>query len=304
MSWERLIWGELILTLNIIVGLMFGFFILRSGIAARLLRLFTPLSNRIGIAPVLSLALGISLGSSRAGTSLLAISFNEGRITERTAKLGTLMLAFPAYLHRWPSTLILSASMAGVSGVIFALALLLRSAARFVVLAFVLSKGERYTPGFEIWSDELMSRPARDIMESYVKKLTGTLPLAWFFYAGAFTIVPHIENFLRSNLGYSTFLPFAGWMVAASSVSHVSASLALAGGSLAAGELTMAQSVFALLLGNGLGAITRAIRQNAGYYFSLFPKELAGRILFLNVATQAPFVLLTLFLAALPLLNV
>ena len=72
-------------------------------------------------------------------------------------------------------------------------------------------------------------------------------------------------------------------------------------GGLAAGDLSPAQAVFALLLGNGLGILTRAVRQNAGYYFGLFPPDLARSMLFWNVGTMLPLVLLSLLLAALPL---
>lgn len=304
MSWQSLLRGELILTLNIIAGLAFGMAVLRCGVASRLLRLFAPLLSRLGIAPVLGLALGVSIGSSRAGTSLLAASFDEGQISERTAKWGTLMLAFPAYLHRWPSTLILSAGMTGVPGVIFASVLLLRSAARFIALALVLCKEKKRAWSFEAEGGEMANCLKMDAYRNLAKKLIRTLPLAWVFYATALMLVPRAEDFLRSNLGGSSFLPLAGWAVVAASISHVSASLALTGGSLAAGDLTAAQAVFALLLGNGLGVVTRAVRQNAGYYFGLFPKTLARRILFLNVVTQVPFVLITLFFAALPLLYV
>lgn len=300
MSWERLLRGELILTLNIVAGLILGALVLRYGVAERLLKLFKPLLIRLGIAPALGLALGVSVGSSRAAAALLATSLDEGRITEHTAKWGTLMLSFPAYLHRWPTTMILATSMAGLSGGIFALILLFRSAARFVALAFVL----RREKNGELYFEDAGGTKAGYGSMNIIRKLKSTLPLAWICYAAAFTVVPYAESFLRENLGGFSILPLAGWTVAAASISHVSASLALAGGSLAAGELTVAQAVFALLLGNSLGIVTRALRQNAGYYFGLFSKELAKQMLFLNIVTQAPFVVVTLFLAALPLMHI
>ncbi len=103
----------------------------------------------------------------------------------------------------------------------------------------------------------------------------GNVQLAWFFYAVAFALVPYAESAFRRWFMGGSFLPLAGWAVAAASMAHVSAALALTGGSLAAGELSVAQAVFALLLGNGLGIVTRALRQNAGYYFGLFPAGLA-----------------------------
>lgn len=299
MSWEKLLRGELILTLNIIAGLSLGTLVLRRGAVSRLLKLFSPLLNRVGIAPDLGLALGVSLGSSRAGAAMLASSLAEGRVTERSAMWGTLMLAFPGYLHRWPSTFVLAVSMAGLPGGIFASALLLRSAARFMALAAVLLREKTDgAPRFDCANVVNSDYSGIDL----VKRLKSTLPLAWLFYAAAMTVVPYAESFLRENLGGFAVLPLAGWAVAAASVSHVSASLALAGGSLALGELDAAQAVFALLLGNSLGIVTRAVRQNAAYYFGLFPKELARRMLFLNIATQVPFVIITLFAAALPLI--
>lgn len=299
MGWEKLLRGELILTLNIVVGLSLGTYVLRHGIARRLMKLLSPLLNRVGIAPDLGLALGVSLGSSRAGASLLASSLGEGRITRRTAKWGTLMLAFPAYLHRWPSTMILAAGMAGLPGSVFAMVLLLRSAARFVMLTAIARGGNS---GSAVRFDAADAIKDCDLAADLVKRLKRTLPLAWLFYAAAFTAVPYAESFLRNNLGGYSILPLAGWTVAAASISHVSASLALAGGSLGAGELTAAQAVFALLLGNSLGIVTRAVRQNAAFYFGLFPKDLAREMLLLNIATQTPFVIITLLAAALPLL--
>lgn len=299
MSWERLLRGELILTLNIVFGLSLGNYVLRHGALRRLLKLLSPLLSRAGIAPDLGLALGVSLGSSRAGASLLASSLGEGRITRRTAKWGTLMLAFPAYLHRWPSTMILATGMAGLPGGVFAMLLLLRSAARFVMLAAVV-RGESRGSGVCFARADGIN--GERIGVDLVKRLKRTLPLAWLFYAAAFTAVPYAESFLRDNLGGCSILPLAGWTVAAAAISHVSASLAFAGGSLEAGELTAVQAVFALLLGNSLGIVTRAVRQNAAYYFGLFPKGLAREMLLLNIATQAPFVIITLFAAALPLL--
>ena len=261
--------GELWLTFDILMGLALGELILRLGWADRLMRRIAPRLRRFGIGPVLGTALTLSLGSSRAGAALVAAALEEGRLSPRSAQWGTLLLAFPGYLRRWPSTLTLSLGMAGLAGGIFALTLITRSAARFLLLLFVLGKGEGGERG------ELFSNPDPDLSGDerarglrslgLYRRLLKTLPLAWFFYAAAFLLVPYLEASFRSWFMGGTFLPLAGWTVAGASLAHVSASLALAGGSLAAGELTVAQAVFALLLGNGLGVLTRAIRENAGY---------------------------------------
>ena len=296
MELKALLRGELWLTFDILLGLLIGDLVLRWGLADRLMRRMMPWLRRHGIGPLVGLALTLSLGSAKAGAAVLASALSEGRIDRHTALWGTLSLAFPAYLRRWPATLVLSVSMTGLVGGIFALVLILRSLVRFALVVCVLRSRE----SGELPREEVHDR--RRMGWGFYRKLGMTLPLAWFFYAVAFALVPYAESAFRRWFMGGSFLPLAGWTVAAASVAHVSAALALTGGSLAAGELSAAQAVFALLLGNGLGIVTRALRQNAGYYFGLFPAGLARSMLFWNVGTVALLTGLSLALAAVPLL--
>ena len=296
MELKALLRGELWLTFDILLGLLIGDLVLRWGLADRLMRRMMPWLRRHGIGPLVGLALTLSLGSAKAGAAVLASALSEGRIDRHTALWGTLSLAFPAYLRRWPATLVLSVSMTGLVGGIFALVLILRSLVRFALVVCVLRSRE----SGELPREEVHDR--RRMGWGFYRKLGMTLPLAWFFYAVAFALVPYAESAFRRWFMGGSFLPLAGWTVAAASVAHVSAALALTGGSLAAGELSAAQAVFALLLGNGLGIVTRALRQNAGYYFGLFPAGLARSMLFWNVGTMALLTGLSLALAAVPLL--
>ena len=296
MELKALLRGELWLTFDILLGLLIGDLVLRWGLADRLMRRMMPWLRRHGIGPLVGLALTLSLGSAKAGAAVLASALSEGRIDRHTALWGTLSLAFPAYLRRWPATLVLSVSMTGLVGGIFALVLILRSLVRFALVVCVLRSRE----SGELPLEEVPDR--RRMGWGFYRKLGVTLPLAWFFYAVAFALVPYAESAFRRWFMGGSFLPLAGWAVAAASVAHVSAALALTGGSLAAGELSAAQAVFALLLGNGLGIVTRALRQNAGYYFGLFPAGLARSMLFWNVGTVALLTGLSLGLAAVPLL--
>ena len=296
MEWKVLLRGELWLTFDILLGLLIGDVVLRWGLADRLMRRMMPWLRRHGIGPLVGLALTLSLGSAKAGAAVLASALSEGRIDRHTALWGTLSLAFPAYLRRWPATLVLSVSMTGLVGGIFALVLILRSLVRFALVVCVLRSRE----SGELPREEAPGR--RRMGWGFYRKLGVTLPLAWFFYAVAFALVPYAESAFRRWFMGGSFLPLAGWAVAAASMAHVSAALALTGGSLAAGELSVAQAVFALLLGNGLGIVTRALRQNAGYYFGLFPAGLARSMLFWNVGTVALLTGLSLALAAVPLL--
>ena len=296
MDWRGLVAGELRLTFDILFGLLIGFAVLRSGLADRLMRRLVPHLRKAGIGSELGMALTLSLGSAKAGAAFIASALDSGKLSERSAKWGTLLLSFPAYLHRWPSTMVMATSMAGVSGAIFGSILLLRSAARFVLILFILKRGGAAE---EAPADTASGGAAKDIR--FNKRLLKTLPIAWFFFAVAYMLVPWAESTIKEWLLAGTILPLAALTVAAASIAHVSAALALAGGSLAAGELTIAQAVFALLLGNSFGIVTRLFRANAGYYFGLFGKDMAKWLLFWNFTTTTGFAVLSIALAALPL---
>lgn len=305
--------GELWLTFDILFGLILGDAILRWGLADKLMRRLTPFLKRHGLGSIMGFALTLSLGSSKAGAALLASALEDKKINEHTALWGVLMLPFPGYLRRWPATCILAFSMAGFPGFIFALFLIFRSAMRFFIAFLILRRGNSgdSAADFETKINANKNSKANNKSPGFglnlYKKLLKTMPLAWLFFAVAYALVPFINRafqnwFINGNLKFLSFMPLAGWTVAAGSIAHISAALAMAGGSLHAGELTAAQAVFALILGSGLGIATRVLRQNAGYYFGLFPARLARKMLFWNLGSVLPLVFLCMLIAAVPLM--
>ncbi|MGI6075690.1 MAG: hypothetical protein ACOYD9_04905 [Pyramidobacter sp.] len=296
-NWSQLLRGGATLTVDIFIGFVVGAAIISTGLADRLMRRVLPRLRRWGIGATLGSALAVSVGSAKAGAAIIASALDSRRISPRTALWGTLALAFPAYLRRWTTTLVMACSLAGTAGGIFACALLLRSALKFAVSLYALKRGEQDDLPFEGTKQGL----PRESVVKFARRLLKTLPLAWLFYALAFLLVPAAENWLQSWLKGSAFFPLPALAVAAASFAHVSAALALAGGSLAAGELTTAQAVFALIFGNSLSVVTRLVRTNSGHYFGLFPGSAARSMLTWNVVISAASALLTLALAALPL---
>jgi hypothetical protein len=292
LNWVELLRGEALMTANILIGVFVGDVIFRLRLAERVVEKFLPALRRLGIGPILGTALAVGVGSSKVAAALLARGVEDGSISREGAIWGTISLSFPAYLRRWPSTLALCVSMAGLSGGIFAATLLLRSLGRFLFV-IVKARGSERESG-----DADSGETGRSRSGSWYRRLIATLPVAWAFYAAAFLIMPEIEKFLRSSLGGS-LLPVAGWGVASAALAGISASLALARGALAAGDLDAAQTVFALLLGNGLGYFTRALRQNAGYFFGIFPPDMSRAILIRSMATMIPFVAVSLVIPVL-----
>ena len=133
-------------------------------------------------------------------------------------------------------------------------------------------------------------------LKASAKKVLKLQPAAWVCYGAAYMLVPMANTYVKGIFS-GGILPLSGWTVAASAVVRVNAALALAGGSMASGELGVSEAVFALLLGSGLGTFTRILRMNAGYYFGFFPVRTARKMLLMNYVTIAPLVLVSILTA-------
>ena len=284
-----LIRGELLLTAHILLGLALGELVTRLHLPEKLLSRFAPILH---VNPTTALATASSLASSKTGAAILSSALTQGAITEKCAVWSVLMLSFPAYLRRWPSTLLLSVSIAGKAGGIYALVMLAITAGRFMIAYKFAASDERASSPAQTPSRS----PKAPSLKTSAKRALKLLPLAWVCYGAAYMLVPMANTYLKGIFS-GGILPLSGWTVAASAVVRVNAALALAGGSLASGELGVSEAVFALLLGSGLGTFTRILRMNAGYYFGFFPVRTARKMLLMNYATIAPLVLVSILTA-------
>ncbi len=286
--------GEIYLTAEIITGLLIAEVILRLKIPDAIMKHFAPKN----IPPVTALAVAVSAGSSKAGAAVISSSLSRGEISEASALWSVLMLPLPSYLRRWPSTFALSLGMAGKAGGIFAVSLLARSILRFMIALHFLRRENR-NKTFQTHNADSFPK-ARNYFTLH--SLTKTLPIAWIFFALAYILVPFADGIMREIFADGdTFLPLAGWAVSAASIGHVNAALSIAGGAIHSGELSVSQGVFSLILGSGLGTVTRILRQNAGYYYGLFDGRTATRMLMMNFATIIPLIVINLIFAGLAL---
>lgn len=283
-----LLCGLMTLTADITVGIILAEVIMRLKLPELMMRII----RLKKIPQTTATAIAIATASPRLAASMISDALTHGLISARCAEWSVMMLPLPAYLRRWPSTFILSVSMAGIAGGIFACSLLMRSVMRFMIAVYMVrSEAETATMPGEF-------PPVK--MPQLWMKLFRTLPVAWIMYAAAYVLVPVADEYLRGYFA-GGFLPISGWSVSAASLGHISAALSLAGGSISAGNLSITQAVFALILGSGLGTMTRILRQDAGYYYGLFPAKLASKMLLLNFSTITPLIVLNLLFAGLAL---
>jgi hypothetical protein len=285
--------------LNIAAGLAVGELILGLGLIDRLFSPLIPRLRRIGIHGKIAAAMLLALGAPRSGAALISRAHAEGELTDDQATFGTLSLAFPGYLRRWTGTAAVATAIAGVSGFIFALVLVLRSACRFVWVTFLLARRARASGG--VFAElEKTSPGVRERAGRVLILLRRSLPWAWIFFALTYVIVPFVDGAFSeyaSRGGLLWFLPAEGWAVAASSLAHVTAGLSSAAAALSAGKLSAAQTVLALLAGNLAGSVTRTMRQNVGYWVGVFPKGLVKNLLRWHLATTAVLEIFSVLIA-------
>jgi hypothetical protein len=297
--WTALLKAECLLTVNIAVGLAVGELILALGIVDRLFSPLIPRLERFGVHGKIAAAMIIALGAPRSGVALISRSYSDGEITKDEATFGTLALAFPGYLRRWAGTAAMAAAIAGVSGFIFAAALVLRSACRFIWALLMLSRRAPERGGVSAAPDKI-SIGVYERASRALALLKRSLPRAWLCFALTYALVPFVDGAFSKYAaadGFLWLLPAEGWAVAASSLAHVTAGLSSAAAGLSSGKLGTAQAVLALLIGNMAGSITRTMRQNVGYWMGIFPKELVKNLLRWHLATTAALEIISALIA-------
>ncbi len=137
-DWTGLLKGMGLLALSVSGGLALGKAIIALSLPERLLGSLLPRLRRLRIPAQALFALGVSLGSSRAGSALVAEAYGQGILSEREALFGTLLQSFPGYLKRWLVSFPVAAALAGTAGAIYSAAVLARSFCRFLLFLFLL----------------------------------------------------------------------------------------------------------------------------------------------------------------------
>jgi len=298
-DWTGLLKGMGLLALSVSGGLALGKAIIALSLPERLLGSLLPRLRRLRIPAQALFALGVSLGSSRAGSALVAEAYGQGILSEREALFGTLLQSFPGYLKRWLVSFPVAAALAGTAGAIYSAAVLARSFCRFLFFLFLL-RGRERAGDEETACSGTEGRRGREF--SFFGTLARTLPAAWAFYALAYLATPALQEFIEARGASFPLLSAAGWTVAAASFAHVNAALGVAGGALASESLTTAQAVLALLTGNMLAVLSRVLRQDIAFWIGIFPGRMVRSLFVWNLVTLVATMAATVCLAAIPVL--
>lgn len=284
------------LTLSVSGGLALGKIIIALSLPERLFRALLPGLGGLGIPPQALFALGVSLGSARAGSAIVAGAYGEGVLTKRQALFGTLLQSFPGYVRRWLVTFPVAAALAGMAGAVFSLVLLLRSFLRFLFFLWILRGQNPAACGGGQPAEGQGRRGAFPLL----KTLARTLPPAWAFYAAAYLATPVLQRAIEAWGASFPLMSPASWAVAAASFAHVNAALGAAGGAVAAGSLTVAGAVLALLAGNMLASLSRVLRQDLAYWMGIYPPPMVRSLFAWNFGTLLVVMAISIAFAAVP----
>ncbi|MDD4021643.1 MAG: hypothetical protein PHT11_07825 [Synergistaceae bacterium] len=299
LDWTGMLKGMGYLVLSVTGGLGLGRAIIYFSLPERILASMLPHLKKWRIPAQALFALGVSIGSSRAGSALIAEAYRNDLLSEKEAIFGTLLQSFPGYLKRWAVSFPVAAALAGSAGIIYSLVVLARSFCRFVFFLCMLRGKE--LPGQV--SPELADRQNSGTGSfSFFGSLARTLPPSLGFFALAYLATPVLQGFIEERGAHLPLLSAAGWSVAAASFAHVNAALGAAGGALASGSLTTAQAVLALLAGNMLAVLSRVLRQDIAFWIGIFPGKMVRSLFAWNLATLLAVMSISVTAAAVPVL--
>ena len=292
---SRLLWPIVELMLTIAVGLVVGQVIEATGwtrrlsILARPLFRFGRLGNRCGAAFTAAFVSGV------AANAMLFDFYLDEKISRRQLFLTNFVNQFPVFFLHLPTTFFTVISMTGMAGVLY------------FILTFIATVGR--TAAFLVYGHFRLPPAPPDDMET---PADGPSPGASKFKAawqnvlqrfpgrllriGIFVVPIYAAVFVLNAMGLFTamrdwltrfvvtaFIPVEALsLVVLSFVAEFTSGFAAAGALMAAGILTVKQTVLALLTGNVLAFPIRALRHQLPHYMGIYSPRMGAELLILG----------------------
>lgn len=304
--WPRLGLPLIRLLFYLGLGLFIGQLIESLGWTARLGAWVQPLVGWGRLGSDSAAAFTASFMSGLVANSMLMGAYQEGRLTRQELRLSYLLNnGLPTFFLHLPTTFFILAPLVGQAGVIYLGLNLVAAVGRSLV---VLVYARWVLPSACPWSPLQSSSRSKSLKESlaavwrkfqqrFLRLLSYTIPIYLFVYqlqqAGFF-------SWLRQQTAAwitVAFLPVeAASVVIFAVAAEFSSGIAAAGALLAAGALTVPQTVAALILGSVVATPIRAIRHQLPTHMGIFSPKLGLELL---VASQTMRVV-SLLLVSIP----
>jgi hypothetical protein len=292
---SRLLWPLTRLMLFITMGLFIGQIIEVSGWLKTMAVLARPLFRFGHLGDHCSAAFTAAFFSGVTANAMLLDFFKEGHITRRQLFLSNFINQMPAFFLHLPTTFFIVIPLTGWAGALYFLitflAVVLRTILFLVYGRLVLpplgketaDANDRATTGKKKATSNIWGRIKSRLLRRIARITVYVVPI----YTLVFILnAMGMFKLLREALaGYvvTSFMPMESLsVIILSFAAEFTSGFAAAGALLAAGVLTVKQTVLALLIGNILAFPVRALRHQLPRYIGIFSPKMGSQILLLG----------------------
>lgn len=298
--WHGLFWPLIRLTFFISVGLLVGNLIESLHWTRHAAKLAAPLARRARLKDVSAASFSMAFFSGIAANTMLAEAHERGDISDRELILSNLFNSLPTYFLHLPTIFFIAAPFIGNTAAVYvgltAFAAILRTVTITVSGRYLLpplTEGCLPCRLDEMEAKRKKSSAFRKTWDRFLKRLPKviyiTVPIyTLFFVVKQLGLFGWLQGMMAGQTGVFSFLPpEALSIVAFHMASEFTAGLAVASALIADANLTQAQVVLALLLGNILSSPMRAFRHQFPYYAGIFKPRMAMKLIIHNQLLRA-----------------
>lgn len=292
----RLLWPLTRLLFFITLGLVVGQVIEATDWTRRLAVVAAPLFRFSRLGMRCSAAFTTAFFSGVAANAMLLNFFKEDHITRRQLFLSNLMNQMPAYFLHLPTTFFIVIPLTGWAGALYFLLTFIALVGRTVLVVvygrlFCRSNPPEKSAGAESHAPDAGRKRSTAVMETIAKRLPGRLMRIAVYVLPIYVLV-----FMVTAMGgfdaarqwlarfvVTSVLPVESLsVVILSFAAEFTSGFAAAGALMAAGVLTVKQTVVALLAGNIVAFPIRALRHQLPRYMGIFSPKMGLQLLLLG----------------------
>ena len=292
--WHNLVWPLVRLCFFISLGVFIGNFIEALNWTRFIARLAYPLIKFAHLKEISGASFSVAFFSGVTANTMLAESYEQGRLSKKELILSNLFNALPTYFLHLPTTFFIIAPLIKKAAIPYFLLTISSAFLRTFFIVFLarllLPVPEKYDKhyslpdktGFDL--KKTLKKTWKRFGKRMRKILSFTVPiyLLVFFlhHLGAFQ---YLEKIVADYITILSWLPpQALSIIALQLAAEFTAGLAAAGALLDSGALIIKEVVLALVIGNILSSPMRALRHQFPYYAGIYKPALALRLILYN----------------------
>lgn len=290
---SRLLWPLLRLMFFITVGLAFGQIIELAGWTTKLAVLARPLFRFGKLGPQCSAAFTTAFFSGISANAMLLEFYESGTITKKQLFLSNFINQMPAYFLHLPTTFFIVIPLTHWAGALYFLLTFLAMVFRTILFLIYGHLRIRESPG-DAW-EENTDRPQKKKPAGLFTAIKERLP-ARVINVAVYVLPIYVLVYVINKMGVFDLLK--DWMahyvatqimpmeslsvIILSFAAEFTSGFAAAGALMAAGALTIKQTVLALLIGNVLAFPVRTLRHQLPRYIGIFSPKMGTQMLLMG----------------------